>query len=139
VIAKLHLSYPAGTLAREIFASTPFDTVVIDIAVRDADPNRAASIGTAVADALKELAGVERSPSRLTFSTDPPGSVPVRPLRQFPLGYPFGGILGGLLIGIGLGILRLRRVPGTMAAVSTPPSEDIATFTGIGYESQFTI
>jgi len=129
VIAELRLPYPPGTLAGEIFASTPLNTIVIDISVRDTDPNRAASIDNAVAKALAELAAAERSAAPLAFSAEHPALVPAHPMRQFPLGYPIGGILGGALIGIGLGTLRPRRVPGKMA--------DIETFTGIGYESDF--
>ncbi len=136
VTGELHLPYPPGTLAREIIASTPFDTVVIDIAVRDTDPNRAAAIANAVARALRELAAAERTPAPLTFSVEQAALVPTHPLRQFPLGYPLGGILGGALIGIGLGTVRPRRVRGTMAAAPAPP-EDIETHTGIGYESDF--
>jgi capsular polysaccharide biosynthesis protein len=128
VIAELHLPYPPGTLAREIFASTPLDTIVIDIAVRDTDPNRAASIDNAVAKALGELAAAERSVAPLAFSVEHPALVPTHPMRQFPLGYPIGGILGGALIGIGLGTLRPRRVPGRMA--------DIEPLTGIGHENE---
>ncbi len=136
VIAALRLPYPPGTLAREIFASTPLDTIVIDISVRDTDPNRAASIDNAVAEALRELATAERTPAHLTFSVDHPALVPAHPLRQFPLGYPIGGIIGGALIGIGLGTLRTRLVPRRMAPAPTL-SEDIETSTGIGYESDF--
>jgi polysaccharide biosynthesis transport protein len=127
VIAELHLPYPPGTLAREIFASTPLDTIVIDIAVRDTDPNRAASIDNAVAKALGELAAAERSSAPLAFSVEHPALVPARPMGQFPLGYPIGGILGGALIGIGLGTVRPRRVSHRMA--------EIETLTGTGYEN----
>ncbi|MGG5260592.1 polysaccharide biosynthesis tyrosine autokinase [Phycicoccus avicenniae] len=101
----------ATSVARQVTATTPPDTVLIEVAVRDSDPERARAIGTAIAAefpaAVSELEspqGAKSSPVKVTVvqpPTTPAGPVSPKPLRNVAL----GAVLG-LLLGLGLAVLR---------------------------------
>jgi len=100
-----------GDVAGQVRATTPPDTVLIDVAVRDTDPARAQAMGEAIATefpaAVTELespAGAEASPVKVTVvrpPTTPDSPVSPRPLRNILL----GGVLG-LLLGLAAALVR---------------------------------
>jgi capsular exopolysaccharide synthesis family protein len=105
VIAQLRLPYTPGQLAGEISASSPLDTVVLDIDVSDPDPARAAKIANAVGvqfpryiSTLETPTGQVLSPVWITVTRDAVApTVPVSP--RIPLNLALG-----LIVGLGLGI-----------------------------------
>ena len=101
----------SGDIARQVTATTPPDTVLIEVAVRDTDPARAQAMGEAIATefpaAVTELespAGAEASPVKVTVvrpPTTPESPVSPNPLRNILL----GGVLG-VLLGLGAALVR---------------------------------
>ena len=98
-------------LADQVTPTTPPDTVLIEVAVRDTDPARAQAIGEAIAKefpaAVTELespAGAKASPVKVTVvrpPTTPTDPVAPKPLRNIVL----GAVLG-LLLGVGAAMIR---------------------------------
>ncbi|HOA67479.1 MAG TPA: polysaccharide biosynthesis tyrosine autokinase [Phycicoccus elongatus] len=101
----------SGDVARQVTATTPPDTVLIDVAVRDTDPARAQAMGEAIAKefpvAVTELessAGTDTSPVKVTVvrpPTTPESPVSPKPVRNILL----GAVLG-LLLGLGAALVR---------------------------------
>lgn len=101
----------SGDVAAQVSATTPPDTVLIDVAVRDTDPARAQAMGEAIAKefpaAVTELespAGAEASPVKVTVvrpPTTPESPVSPKPFRNILL----GAVLG-LLLGLGAALVR---------------------------------
>jgi capsular exopolysaccharide synthesis family protein len=112
VVQQLRLPYTPAQVGGEISASSPLDTVLLDISVSDSDPNRAAAIANAIGVQFPQLissletqtqtsqtsSGETLSPVTVKVTRDavPPGA-PDSP--RIPL-----NIALGLLVGLGLGI-----------------------------------
>ncbi|MFN2347244.1 MAG: polysaccharide biosynthesis tyrosine autokinase [Dermatophilaceae bacterium] len=101
---------PTG-LETQVSASTPPDTVLIDVAVRDPNPETARSIAAAVAEVfpstvteLETPAGLDASPVKVTVVKPP--SVPTSPVSPQPVRNIALGLILGLLAGLGAGVLR---------------------------------
>ncbi|MEL4359207.1 MULTISPECIES: polysaccharide biosynthesis tyrosine autokinase [unclassified Luteococcus] len=104
---------PGAPLADALTATSPPDTVLINVAVTDRDPAKAARTANAVAEeftsTVQELQAVKAdkdSPVKATVikpaeETKTPTSP--RPLRNLVM-----GLLAGLLLGLGLALLRDR-------------------------------
>ena len=100
-----------GDLASQVTATTPPDTVLIDVAVRSTDPAQAQAMGEAIAKefpaAVSELespAGKAASPVKVTVvrpPTTPESPVSPKPLRNLLL----GAVLG-LMLGLGAALVR---------------------------------
>jgi len=111
VIDKLGLDTTPAELGRSVTADAPLDTVLIDVAVRDASPVRAeriaAAIGTqfsATIVSLEQPLTGDRAPVRATVvqaSTLP--TSPVTP--RVPLNLALG-LLVGLALGVAAAVLR---------------------------------
>jgi capsular exopolysaccharide synthesis family protein len=112
VIAELGLDVNEGTLAKQVTASAPLDTSIIEITVTDTDPVRAADIANATAASLTTV--VEKietpatadavSPVKLTLAQQ--ATVPATPVSpNVPLNIALGALVG-LAIGIGIAVLR---------------------------------
>jgi len=113
VIDELGLDLSVAQLAGRVTATTPLNTVLIDIAVTDGDAKQAARIANAVAKSfgsvvqgtLEQPAGEEvTSPVTITI-TEPavaPGSASSPNVRMLIL---LGGLLG-LALGVGAAMLR---------------------------------
>ncbi|MHB8449152.1 MAG: tyrosine-protein kinase domain-containing protein [Mycobacteriales bacterium] len=111
VIAQLHLPFTANQLAKKISATVPLNTVLIDIAVSDTNPGRAAAIANAVAaqfvtvvDQLETPTTGGKSPVRVSVvqgATTP--TAPVSPKKTLDLAL---GLLVGLALGVGGAVLR---------------------------------
>lgn len=106
VADQLGLQGGAKELAGKVVASTPAQTVLIDIKATDPSPTQAAKIADAAAQNLISAVGAVEDVSivRLSiFENAVPASAPSSP--RVPLNLAIGLALG-LLVGIGLALLR---------------------------------
>ncbi|MGX1793238.1 polysaccharide biosynthesis tyrosine autokinase [Microbacterium sp. NPDC055312] len=113
VIEELGLDLTVAQLAARVSASTPLNTVLIDIAVTEGDRDEAAEIANAIAESfgsvvqgtLEQPTGAEAS-SPVTITITEPAVAPIEPtspnVRMLIL---LGGLLG-LALGVGLAMLR---------------------------------
>ena len=110
VIEQLDLATTPDELATSISASSPIDTVLINITATNPDPQVASDIANAVAESLstqvRELEEPEDGESPVEISsvraaTPPPSPSSPKPVRNTALGF-----LLGLAIGFGLAVLR---------------------------------
>ncbi|WP_171107241.1 MULTISPECIES: polysaccharide biosynthesis tyrosine autokinase [Streptomyces] len=129
VVQELKLQTTPEELSSRITAHAPLNTVLIDITVRDTEPERAARIANAVAErfsalverleAPKRPASVEGAgPEMQGWATEPPPGSPVSlgvtqeavapstPASPRPLLNVAAGVLAGLLLGASLVVLR---------------------------------
>jgi capsular exopolysaccharide synthesis family protein len=105
VIIALGLSTTPQALAKNVTASSPLDTVLINVDVKDGNAQQAADIANAVAkqlgtvvEALETPDGAAASPVKVTLTNPaipPPGPSSPRPVLNLAL---------GLLIGLALGL-----------------------------------
>ncbi|WP_290056356.1 polysaccharide biosynthesis tyrosine autokinase [Amycolatopsis solani] len=110
VIAQLRLPGTADQLAERVTVGAPLDTVLVDIAVRDSDPARAAATADAIGDSLirvvtqLESTVGQRSPVTVSFVRR--ASVPADPVfPSLPLSLG-AGLLAGLLAGVAGALVR---------------------------------
>ena len=113
VIEELGLDISVGALGSQISATTPLNTVLIDITVTNTDPERAAEIANAVAASFTEavqgtleLPAAEGAVSPVSINVTEPATAPTSAtspnVRMLIL---LGGLLG-LALGLGLAVLR---------------------------------
>jgi capsular exopolysaccharide synthesis family protein len=111
VIAALGLSMDAETLATRVSASSPLDTVIVEITVTDSDPKQAAEIANTISSSFQRT--VE---GLVPESTDGVAPVKITVLQQalipgspsspnVPL-YIVVGLLAGLVVGLLIAVLR---------------------------------
>ncbi len=111
VITQLGLPYTAEELAGKISASSPLDTVLLEISVTDTDPDRAARIANAVGAQFPHFIATLETPagrvvSPVKVSITRPAEVPGAPVSpRIPLNLALGLIVG-LGLGIGAAVLR---------------------------------
>jgi capsular polysaccharide biosynthesis protein len=109
VVADLRLPYSPVELSGRIRASSPLDSVVIDIVVRDADPARAVAICDAVAAELVEIARGEDQSAGILAAPDiraAGAAIVARESDRIWWGWHVvGGMIGGFAIGVGLAML----------------------------------
>jgi capsular exopolysaccharide synthesis family protein len=112
VIEDLDLDTTAQQLSRSITASSPLNTVLIEITVENGDPVVAAKIANAVGTSLSEVVvdvlekpdGEAPSPVKIeTVQPAQPSNSPTSP--NVPLNLALG-VLVGLAAGIGIAVLR---------------------------------
>ena len=110
VIKQLGLKTDADTLAKNITATVPLDTVLIEVAVDNTDPKLAAQIADAVGKQFpKTVTSIEASTGQgspvkvsvMRVPTVPTAPVSPKPVRNIGL-----GLVLGLLVGLGLALLR---------------------------------
>lgn len=111
VIDELALEDSTVGLAARTTATVPPNTVLIDIAVTDRDPVRAAetanSIGSHFATTVEELDRVsENAPSPVKVTVVQPAATPTTPASPQPLRNIALAAVLGLLLGYGLALLR---------------------------------
>ena len=112
VIDELDLNKTVSSLARQVTATAPLDTVIIQISVEDGSPQRAAdianSIGTNLINAVDELSQPKTGTSPVKMSTVSPA---IRPLTVTSPDIRLNLIVGLLAgIGLGIGVAVLRQV-----------------------------
>ena len=112
VIASLHLTMTDSQLANAVTPTATLNTSIIEIAVTDSNPARAAHIVNAISSSLSSVVmKIETSDS--TGSVSPVkltlvqvASVPTAPVSpKIPLNIALG-VLVGLALGIGMAVLR---------------------------------
>ncbi|MFC7486546.1 polysaccharide biosynthesis tyrosine autokinase [Knoellia sp. CPCC 206453] len=111
VIEKAGIDDQVSTLAAKITATTPPDTVLIDVSVTDPSPTKARDIAQAIAETFPTVVSdLERvnadtaSPVKVTLLREPTESespVSPRPLRNIVL-----GVVLGLLLGFAAAVLK---------------------------------
>lgn len=117
VIDKLKLDTTPEALAGQTVVDVPLDSVIINVKVRDSDPQRAAAIGREMISSFQmALPKVEGGTAPMTMSVVNPPSVPGAASSPKPNVLVLAGALGGLVLGIaaalaaeGLSVLRSRR------------------------------
>lgn len=111
VIQRLGLQETPAQLAKQVSASVPQKTVIIEISVLDADPTKAAAIANAIGDELSHQAAnlTPRTPQgqeavRATIiSPAAPATSPTSPKKSQNL---LLGLLLGLMLGYGQALVR---------------------------------
>ena len=112
VIKELQLNLTSQQLAGRVTATSPLNTVLIDITVTDADPAKAATIANAVGRNLTDVVvNVLEKPadggaSQVKIETVQPASIPTKPVSpNVPLNLILG-LLIGLAIGVATAVVR---------------------------------
>jgi capsular exopolysaccharide synthesis family protein len=129
VVRDLRLPTTAKALAGEVTATNPLDTVLIQIAVTDSDPKRAATLANAIAEQFGQVVEeLERPPgggdSPVKVSVTQPAvapTIPVSPRTKLNLAL---GLLAGLALGAGGALLRARL------DTTLKSSDDVSALTG---------
>ena len=111
VIARFQLPVTEDALNKQVTVSTPSGTTLIEIAVRDPDPTKAALVSNAVASSLTAAVEQIETPSGQTVSPVKlalvrPAAVPLRPVTPRVMLNIAVGLLVGLVIGLGVAVLR---------------------------------
>jgi capsular exopolysaccharide synthesis family protein len=101
----------AGDLSRQVTATTPPDTVIIEVAVRDSNPAQAQAIATAIAEGFPTAVGqIETRPgssvSPVKVTVVQPPTAPSSPVSPVPVRNIALGLVLGLLLGLGVALLR---------------------------------
>lgn len=113
VIDELGLDTSVSALASRVTATTPLNTVLIDIAVTDRDPRQAAEIANAVAESfggvvqnrLERPTGDASTSPVVTTVTEPAVAPSAPSAPNVPLLVLLGTLLG-LALGVGAAVLR---------------------------------
>jgi capsular exopolysaccharide synthesis family protein len=129
VIRQLGLTYTPADLAEHVAASNPPDSVLLEIKVRDRDPQRAADIANAIAATFPALVRTVENPlkgglSPVKISVTNPATAdpkPVSPHVKLNLGL---GLLVGLGLGVGAAIMREQ------SSTTIRDAEEIQQLTG---------
>lgn len=124
VIQDLHLATTPDALARRVRAGVAPDSVVLDIAVSDPSPARAARIANAVQGRLGAVADSPGSSTtdRSELTSIEPAVAPRAPSSPSPSVDLLVGALGGAAVALLVALLRAirRSRPGGPTALSTP-------------------
>src|SRR5829696_463882 len=111
VISGLGLPTTSGALRESIEATVPYGTVILEIAVTDSDPHRAAGIANGVGEQLTTVAegftpGGQVTSETVSVTTLAAAQVPLVPSSpniSLNLGL---GLIAGFMLGIGIAVLR---------------------------------
>lgn len=112
VIDELALNRSADSLASQISASSPANSLIIELAVVDSDAARAAAIANATASSLENVivAEFERpldgGPSLVKLQTIQPANAPSEPFSPNALRNIGLGAALGLIVGLAAAVLR---------------------------------
>ncbi len=117
-------------LSGDISVTTPPDTVIIEVAVREADPQVARDIAQAVAEefpsAVSELeAPADGKPSPVKVTVIQPPTTPESPVSPRPLRNIALGVVLGLLLGLAAAVVR------EMMDTTVKNADDVAEVTDL--------
>ena len=131
VIASLHLNTTVERLAKQVSATAPLDTVLINVSVDDPSASRARDIVNAVsqefADQVRQLeTPVDGGPAPVKLTVVKQADLPLAPVSPRTKVNLALGLLLGLAIGVGLAVLR-ESLDTTIKRV-----EDLQLITGAG-------
>ena len=111
MIETLKLDTTAAKLGKQITATVPLDTVLIEVAVTNSNPRVAAEVADAVGKQfpntvaeLESVSGSKPSPVKVTVVSAP--TVPTTPISPKPTRNLALGVVLGLLLGLGLALVR---------------------------------
>ncbi|WP_375477151.1 P-loop NTPase [uncultured Jatrophihabitans sp.] len=130
VKSKLHLSLSTSALAGEITANAPLNLTLLNIAVKDSSPARAARIADAVASqtivVIQRLEAVSTTTdaSTLKLTVVHPPNAPAAPVAPRPLLLLLVGLLAGLIVGLAVVVVRERIRPRVRSAVDVESATD---------------
>jgi capsular exopolysaccharide synthesis family protein len=129
VIAELGLATTPEELAKQVSASSPLDTVLIEVQAKDGNAAMAAAIANATAkqlgitiENLEQPLSVRASPVKVTLTH--PANVPISPSSPRTL----MNLALGLLVGLALGIVYAFAREGLDTTVRT--AEDVSEIIG---------
>lgn len=111
VVTDLNLPLNSAELAGQVSASSPTNTVLIEISVSDGDPTQAAAIANAVGTTFanvvtNELEKPVGGESLVNVKTVQPAVDPISPSSpNLPLVISLGGLIG-LVLGVAIAVLR---------------------------------
>lgn len=112
VIEELDLDMSVSQLAPKVTASTPLNTVLVDISVTDTDPEQAAQIANAVATSFSSVVQgtlerpAEEAASPVLITVTQPATAPTTAASpNVKMLVALGGLLG-LAVGVGVAMLR---------------------------------
>jgi polysaccharide biosynthesis transport protein len=131
VIEQLHLGMSTDQLARQVSATAPLDTVLINVSVDDASAARARDIANAVSSEFADQVRVLETPvdggaAPVKLTVVKQADLPVLPMSPRTKVNLALGVLLGLAIGVGLAVLR-ESLDTTIKRV-----EDLQGITGTG-------
>ncbi|WP_158861845.1 polysaccharide biosynthesis tyrosine autokinase [Leifsonia sp. AG29] len=112
VVAELDLPQSSAELAGSVRASSPSGTSLIDIAVTDPDPRRAADIANAAGETFREVLAEELEKptgggeSLVNVKTIQPAAAPSKPSAPNSPLLILGGLIAGLAGGIAVSVAR---------------------------------
>jgi len=131
VIKKLKLPYSPEELSRNVTASSPLDTVLLDVSVRDTSPDRARDIANAVAASFSAFVGTIETPSsdvaspvRVSVTREAVADLdPVEPNGPLYLviGFAVGAALGLAYATLRTALDRTLRTPEDLAETTGAP------------------
>jgi polysaccharide biosynthesis transport protein len=127
VIVRLKLDGEVRDLQREIKASVPLNTVLIDITVRDASPSRAQAIANSLGAQFArfasrlETSGESRS-SPVSIRVASPALLPTNPVSPRKRVDLTLGVVLGALLGVGVAVTR-RALQPAPRLVQAPPAD----------------
>ncbi|HWL78713.1 polysaccharide biosynthesis tyrosine autokinase [Microbacterium sp.] len=131
VVEELGLDITASQLARQVTATSPLNSVLLEITATDEDPETAAALANATAesftrvvvDDLEAPEGEDAGPSPVRIRQTEPAAVPSSPVSpNVPLNLVLGALIG-FAAGVGAAVLR------TVLDTRIHSLHDIATVT----------
>lgn len=131
-IEELHLDESARNLATRVTATAKDGTALLDIAVTDSDPSRAAETANAIAAAFDDVLTSKLEPARdgdrplVSSTVIAPAVAPTAPTAPRPIPVIVAGFVLGTAVGVGSAVLRkvldtrLRSVAAIEDATEVP-------------------
>jgi succinoglycan biosynthesis transport protein ExoP len=138
VIETLRLHTTAATLGAQITATVPLNTVLIQVAVTNADPRVAAQVADALGrqftQTVADLESVKGQPSPVKLTVVSAPTVPTTPISPKPTRNLALGVVLGLLLGLGLALLRDLLDTSIKGEKDCAELTDATVIGGIGFD-----
>lgn len=138
VAAAVGQGTTSTSLGKKVAATVPLDTVLIDVAVRDSDPEQARAIGEAITESFPAVVAEMETPnngnaSPVKVTVSMPPATPTSPIRPIPWLNLAVGLALGLLMGLAAALLRdyldaSIKTPSDTEGLHTLPTLGTITF-----------